>query len=172
MQRPQPEEYGPAFGRYIELVQDENILRALEGQFEELITFLRTVHEVEGDQRHPPYTWSIKEVIGHIADTERIFGTRALRFARGDQAPLPGFDENEYAKVANFDHCKLADLVAELEALRLSHLWMFRNLEEEAWSRQGVANDTPMTVRALAYALVGHAKHHFEILRRRLAGIA
>jgi hypothetical protein len=172
MGRPEPSEYGPAFGRYIDLVQDENIHRALEGQFEEMISFLKTIHELEGNQRHAPYTWSVKEVVGHIADTERIFGTRALRFARADQTPLPGFDENDYARAAEFDHCKLSDLVAELESLRLSHIWMFRNLTGEAWLRTGVASQTTLSVRALAYAIVGHTKHHFDILRRRLAGIA
>lgn len=172
MARPEPREYGSNFGKYIERVAEDDILAAMKSQFEEVAGFLRIIDEIEGNQRHAPYTWSVKEVVGHITDAERVFGYRALRFARGDETPLPGFDENSYAKAGDFDRCRLSDLITEWEHLRLSHLAMFQNLPAEAWSRAGVASETRVTVRALAYAIVGHAKHHYAILRRRLAGIA
>src|SRR5262249_8083458 len=123
----------------------------------------------EGPARPPPYTWSIKEVVGHLADTERVMGYRALRFARGDATPLPGFDENEYAKIANFDRLPLPALVSELDVVRRSHLILFPNMPADAWDRGGEANQNHVTVRALAYILVGHGRHHTAIVRKRLA---
>src|SRR5262249_15927998 len=125
----------------------------------------------EGPARPPPYTWSIKEVVGHLADTERVMGYRALRFARGDTTPLPGFDENEYAKVASFDRLSLPALVGELEIVRRSHVSLFRNLPVEAGDRGGGGNANRVTVRALAYILVGHGRHHTAILLKRLATV-
>src|SRR5262249_41821953 len=98
-----------------------------------------------------------------------IYGYRTLRFARGDSTPLPGFDENAYARLAGSDHCALHDLVAEFEAVRRSHLCLFRNLPDAAWSRMGGANGSLVSVRALAYIMAGHARHHIGILRKRLS---
>jgi hypothetical protein len=172
MHRPAPSEYAPYYGKYISLVQEDDVLAALEAQLGELLPLLRAVPEGRAGDRHPPYTWSIKEVVGHLTDCERVFGYRALRFARGDATPLPGFDENAYARAAEFDRVPLTALVAEFEALRRSHVGMFRNLPDEAWSRAGEANDSAVSVRAIASILVGHARHHETILRRRLAGAA
>jgi hypothetical protein len=169
MHRPSPTEYAPYYGKYVALVPEDDILAALEAQLAELLALLRAVPEEEGNVRHPPYTWSVKEVVGHLTDGERIFGYRALRFARGDTTPLPGFDENEYARVAGFDNSPLADLVLEFEAVRRSHLWLFRNLPEAAWARVGEANGSAVSVRALAYIIAGHGRHHTAILRRRLS---
>src|SRR5205807_115721 len=99
-----------------------------------------------------------KEVLGHLIDSERIFGERALRFARGDAAELPGFEENDYVRQARFDDVPLAELVAEFEHLRRSHLWFFRHLHADAWGRSGIANRHRVTVRALAYIVVGHER--------------
>jgi hypothetical protein len=166
--RPEPTEYAPAVASYVALVPEDDILAVLDSQGEEMIGLLRAVSEEQGGVRHPPYTWSIKEVVGHLIDSERIFAARALRFARADTAPLPGFDEQPYVHVAGFDRLPLAALVAELEAARRSHVWLFRNLPAEAWPRTGVANGHEVSVRALAYILAGHARHHTAILRRRL----
>jgi hypothetical protein len=168
MYLPEPTEYAPAVASYVALVPEDDILAVLESQGQEMIALLRPVPEEQGGVRHPPYTWSIKEVVGHLTDSERIFAARALRFARGDAAPLPGFDEEVYARVAAFDRLPLAALVSELEAARRSHVWLFRNLPAEAWRRTGVANGKEVSVRALAYILAGHARHHTAILRRRL----
>jgi hypothetical protein len=168
MHRPGPTEYAPFYANYIAHVPEEDVLAALETQLADMLALLRAVPEEQGDVRHAPYTWSVKEVVGHLIDGERVFGYRALRFSRGDTTPLPGFDENEYARAANFDRLPLRDLVAELEAVRQSNVWLFRNLPPEAWARSGEANDTPVSVRALAYILVGHGRHHIAILRKRL----
>ncbi len=169
MSRPSATEYNSDYDAYIKLVPEEDILAALETQLGETLSVLKGTAESQGNERHPPYTWSIKEVVGHLADTERIMGYRALRFARGDQTPLPGFDENKYVGAAELDRNKLADLVSQFEAVRRSHLFMFRSFGEEAWMRSGEANNNIVSVRALAYIMVGHARHHTAILRKRLS---
>jgi hypothetical protein len=170
MPRPNSTEYNPDFGKYVALVPEEDILPALASQLEDTLALLRPVPEAQGNVRHPPYTWSVKEVVGHVTDCERVFGYRALRFARGDATPLAGFDENDYARAAESDRRPLADLVSEFEALRRSHLGMFGSLPEAAWLRSGTANGNSVSVRALAYVIVGHVRHHTAILRRRLSG--
>jgi hypothetical protein len=172
MHRPLATEHAPYFEKYIALVPEGDVLAVLQGQLTETLAFLRSIPEPEGNRRHPPFTWSIKEVVGHLTDTERIFGYRALRFARGDATPLPGFDENAYVRAAEFDRRALGDLVDEFEALRRSHLCLLRNLPEEAWSRAGRANDNGVSVRALAYIIAGHTRHHMAIVRQRLSGMS
>lgn len=169
MPRPASNEYAPDFGRYIQLVPEEDVLAALETQLAETVGLLRPVPESVGNQRQPPYTWSIKEVVGHLTDTERILAYRALRFGRGDTTPLPGFDQNPYVPAAEFDRLALGQLVSEFETVRRSHLYLFRVLPGAAWSRGGEANGHYITVRALAYTIVGHGRHHTAILHRRLA---
>jgi hypothetical protein len=166
--RPEPTEYGSFYSHYVALVPDVRILAALESQLAEMVPFLRGVTEEEANTRHPPYTWSVKEVVGHFTDSERVFGYRALCFAREDQALLPGFDENNYVQSAGFDACPLRDLVDEFEFLRRSHMCFFRGLSDSAWQRHGSANGSMVTVRALAYIIVGHARHHGDILHKRL----
>ncbi len=168
MGRPDPTEHDPYYTRYISLVPEGNILAALEGQVADTLALLRSVPEAEATVHHPPYTWSIKDVVAHLTDCERVFGYRALRIARGDATPLPGFDENAYARAAGADAVPLAELAAEFESVRRSHLWLFRHLPAAAWTRTGVANDSPIGVRALAYIMAGHERHHAAILRRRL----
>ena|SRR5438067_8766707 len=170
MRRPDPAEYAPFYASYVALVPEADVLAAMGEQLNEVVDLLRSVPEAEAGVRHPPYAWTVREVVGHWTDAERVFGYRALRFARGDATPLPGFDEGGYARAAESDRRPLPDLVAEFEALRRSHLGLFRNLPGAAWARGGVANDSAVTVRALAYIMVGHVRHHTAILRRRLAG--
>jgi hypothetical protein len=168
--RPDATEYASHYGTYISLVPEEDILDSLERQLEATLTLLRGVSEEEGAKRHAPYTWSVKEVVGHIIDAERIFAYRALRFARNDPAELPGFEENDYVREARFDRRSLADLVDELALVRRGNLLLFRNLDKDAWLRTGIASNARISVRALAYAVVGHERHHVNILRKRLAG--
>ncbi|MFL5244091.1 MAG: DinB family protein [Gemmataceae bacterium] len=172
MARPEASEHAPYYGRYIDLVADGDIVATLASQLAQALPFLRGITEGHGNTRHAPYTWSIKEVIGHLIDTERIFGYRALRFARNDRTPLSGFEENDYVRNANFDACSLQALVDEYEALRRSHISLFGNLSDEAWSRSGSANNSAVSVRALAYIIAGHERHHVTILRKRLAGVS
>ena len=167
--RPAPAEYAPYYETYIRLVPEADVLPVLEAQVEETLALLRNVPEAVANTRHPPYTWSVKEVIGHLTDAERVFGYRALRIARGDPTPLPGFDENAYVRAASFDARPLPALLAEFEAVRRSHLHLFRSLDDAAWRRDGVANDNRVSVRALAWILAGHVRHHLAILRKRLA---
>lgn len=166
--RPDPTEYAPPFETYIKLVPEQDILTQLTLQIESTVALLRDLSEAEAETRHVTYTWSIKEVVGHLIDCERIFGARALRFARNDPTALPGFDENPYVAIAHFDARRLDSLVQEFELVRRSHLLFFGGLDGEAWLRSGIANNHPVTVRALAYVIAGHERHHVNIVRKRL----
>lgn len=170
MSRPGADEHAPYHLTYLANIPEEDILPAMEAQLGRTLALLRGVDERTSLVRHAPYTWSVREVVGHITDTERVFGYRALHIARGDAAPIPGFDENAYARVAESDRIPLAKLTDEFEAVRRSNLLMFRHLKDEDWLRRGTANNATVSVRALAYMIVGHERHHVAILRQRLAG--
>ena len=157
------------FSRYTKLVPDGDALAALVGQVADTLALLRGVPDDQAGVLHPPYTWTIRQVVGHLIDGERVFAYRALRFARGDATPLPGFDENAYAAAAESDRIPLAELAAEFEAVRRATVLMFRHLPPAAWARRGVANGADLGVRELALAIAGHELHHAAILRRRLA---
>lgn len=166
--RPVPDEYAPPFEKYIRLVPAGDIWEILQAQFIEVRGLLGDVSDQNSLVHHPPYTWSIRQVLGHITDCERVFGYRALRIARGDATPLASFDEAAWMANANFDRWPLAELLAEFELVRRSHLLLFAYLEPDAWLRRGVVGNHPATVRAFAYIMVGHAKHHLDIVRKRL----
>jgi hypothetical protein len=168
MARPEASEYARSYENYIRLVPEEDVVEAMRSELARTLEVLRAVPEDESLRRHPPYSWSIRQVVGHLSDSERVFGYRALRFARGDATPLPGFDENVYAAAAQSDRIALSDLADEFEGLRRSHLGLFAGLPEDAWDRRGVANQAEISVRALAYAVVGHERHHMGIVRKRL----
>lgn len=172
MARPDPTEFAPYYTKYVDLVPEENILSALKSQLDETIAILKGVPEREALVRHHPYTWSIKEVVGHLTDSERVFAYRALRFARNDPTPLPGFDENPYVEAAQFDQQPLGDLAASFEAVRRSSMSLFQSLTDAAWHRRGIANNNEVSVRGLAYIVVGHERHHMAIVRRRMSGVA
>ena len=165
--RPVADEHSPYYDKYIALVSEPDAVTALERQLEELLLFFRGLSEAQGALRYAPGKWSIKQVIGHISDGERVFAYRALRFARADATPLPGFDENIYAANGGFDQLPLASLVDGLEAVRRSSIALFRTLDDAAWMRRGKANDAEISVRALAYVIAGHARHHVGILKER-----
>jgi hypothetical protein len=168
MPRPAATEFSSGNAAYIDLVPEDDVVKLLDQQLAEFLGLLAHVSEADGNVCHAPYTWSVKQVVGHLIDCERVFGYRALRFARGDTTPLPGFDEVPYAQAAESNRCRLRDLVAEFEALRRSHILFWRHLPEAAWTRVGEANGQPVSVRALAYIMAGHARHHLAILHRRL----
>jgi hypothetical protein len=168
--RPATSEYGSSVAGYIDLVPEGDIVVVLEKQLAEFVGLLGGITEQQANTVHPPYTWTVKQVIGHLIDCERIFGCRALRFARNDFQPLPGFDEVPYAENANFGVYPIGELVAEFEHLRRSHISFFRYLEDKAWGRSGSANNSMISVRALAYVIAGHMRHHLAILRKRLSG--
>jgi DinB superfamily len=172
MTRPDQTEYNPYYHKYISLVPGENIVTTLSSQIEDTLALLGSVSESQGELRYAPGKWSIKEVIGHLIDAERIFVYRALRMARNDRTPLPGFDENEYVINGNFGDSRLAELADEYQAVRKSSVYLFKHLSEETWTRLGVANDDEISVRAIAYAVAGHELHHLGIIRARYLGIS
>jgi hypothetical protein len=165
--RPGPGEADPYFFRYIDQVPEGDIIDTLSRQASETMAFLRSIPESMGDHRYAPEKWTIREVIGHIADAERVFAYRALRFSRNDTIPVAGFDENTYVANASFSTRSLEDLITEYEHIRYSSIGLFNGLTEEMMSRRGVANEREVTVRALAFILAGHENHHVDILKKR-----
>jgi len=164
---PEGGEYAPHFERYVSLVRGVNILVTLEAQTADVLRTLGNVPEACAGSRYAPGKWSVREVVGHCTDSERVFAYRALAIARGEQAPLPAFDENSYARLAGHDAVALARLLAEFETVRKASLHLLRNLPPEAWVRGGTASGKPITVRALAFVMAGHVAHHMAILRER-----
>ena len=168
--RPAADEHIAYFGKYIALVPESDAIAALENQLADMLPFLRGLTEAQGALRYAPGKWSIKQVLGHVIDGERVFAYRALRFARADETALPGFDENPYAERAGSDERTVASLVKELEHLRRANIEMFAALPADAWSRRGAANGNPVSVRALAFITAGHAWHHMGLIRERYLG--
>lgn len=165
--RPQDNEYASHYARYIQHVPDGDIVEMLEHQIADTLALLGGVSAERADHRYAPDKWSIKEVVGHVSDAERVFAYRALRFARNDQTPLPPFDENEFVRNAGFDRRTLPDLAAELEAVRRASVCLFRSLSDEELVRRGVASGHEITPRALAFIIAGHERHHAKLLRER-----
>lgn len=165
--RPDETEYAPYYGTYVSLVPDGDIIAVLSNQSAETLALLRALPEAEGSYRYAPDKWSIKELVGHVIDTERIFAYRALRFARNDQTPLPGFEQDDYIRNASFNDYSLSDLASEFECIRKSTLFLFKHLDSQAWMRRGMASENEVSVRALAYIIAGHELHHRGILHTK-----
>jgi hypothetical protein len=160
-------EFAPPFERYVALVREPDVRAALERQPDELTDLLRGVTESTAGARYAQGKWSIREVVGHVIDAERVFGYRALCVARGETISLPAFDENLYAQHGGSDNCPLPSLLQEFRVLRESHLLMFGHMPPDAVLRAGIANQHPVTARALAAIMVGHVRHHMAVLRDR-----
>jgi len=165
--RPEPGEYNPYYDRYISLVPGNDILGTLDAQRRQTLLLLSGRDEADGNFSYAPGKWSAKEVLGHVCDTERIFTYRALRISRGDQTPIEGFEQDDYVKNGPFARMPLEEMVEDYIAVRRATLTLFRNLEEAAWTRRGVANNNEVTVRALAYTIAGHELHHRGILEEK-----
>ena len=165
--RPSADEYAPFYAGYVARVPDGDVVATLAAQIATTHDLLAAVGEQRGNHRYAPGKWSVKEVAGHMADTERIMVYRALRFARGDETPLAGFDENAYMPPSGFGERALASVLAELEAVRAGTVAFFAGLPDAAWARGGRANDKYVTVRGLAWIVAGHERHHLDILRER-----
>ena len=168
--KPGVNEYAPYYGRYIELIPEGGVLETLDRQHDTTMSLLRGISDERGLHRYAPGKWSIKEVVGHVVDFERIFSYRALRFARADQTPLPGAEQDDYVKAADFDRRRMMELASEFHHLRQATLLLFRSLDEEALSRRGTASGVEISVRALAYLIAGHERHHTEILKTKYLG--
>src|SRR5215475_3088866 len=167
MNKPDSTEHAPYYEKYISLVPEGEIVATLDRQIEGTLSLIRGLSAAQGDLRYAPGKWSVKEVIGHLIDTERIFAYRALRFARNDATPLPGFDENGFVDNAGFGSRSLSDLADEFEYTRKSNIYLFKSLDGDASLRRGASNNNELSVRAIAYIIAGHELHHAEILRSR-----
>ena len=165
--RPDATEYVPYYDTYISKVPKGDVLKVLEDQRRETQQLLSGLSDAKALHRYAPEKWSIKQVVGHLMDTERVFCYRALAFGRADANPLPGFDEKAWAPAGRFDARALKDLAPELDAVRRATIALFSGLDDEALTRRGVANNNPITVRALAWIIAGHERHHVAILRER-----
>lgn len=165
--KPAPTEHAPEFSKYVTLVAEGDIIQTLEQQIENSLSLLRTIPADKANFRYAPDKWSVKELLGHLIDSERIFSYRALSFARNDQTPLPGYEQNDYVREADFDSRNLADMAEEFATVRRATIQLFRPLNETEWLRHGKANENDVSVRALAYIIAGHELHHMEVLRSR-----
>ena len=167
MQRPASGEYKPYFDRYISLVEEDDILGLLERQIAEIHALLGSLSEEQSQYRYAEGKWSVRAVVDHLIDAERIFGYRALAVSRGDTRELPSFDENEYAAASDADRRDLPSLLDELAGARRSNLAMMRRFDDGAWSRTGTAGGGPISPRALAFIIAGHQRHHARVLQER-----
>jgi len=165
--RPQATEYAPFYAGYVASVRDGDIRDIVREGKEELAATLGSIPESRGGYAYAEGKWSIKTVIGHMIDAERIFSYRVLRLARGDKTPLPGFEENSYAATARSDERTVADLAAEMLDVRVSTIRLLDSIPDDAWERSAMVSIGEATVRAIAYILIGHARHHLKVLRER-----
>jgi hypothetical protein len=165
--RPQTGDYALDYGKYIALVPGGDFLATLASQLRDTSALLSPLTDSEGEFRYAPGKWSIKEILGHVNDAERIFSYRMLRIARGDQTPLPGFEQDDYVKTGNFGARRLSDLLEEFGSIRQATIALARSLDTAAWLRRGVASQNEVTALALAFIIAGHERHHSTILRDR-----
>lgn len=165
--RPEPIEYAAFYRGYVELVPEGDILEILAREGEESAAFFESIPEAMTLFRYAPGKWSVKQVLNHVSDAERVFAYRALRFGRRDTTPLPGFDENDYAEHAPSDARPWDDLVAEFRHVRRATVSLFQSFTPEDVLRRGSASGAEVSVRALAYITAGHALHHVQMIRER-----
>ena len=165
--RPKSDEHIEYYSRYIDRVPEGDIVDTLSRQIPETLAFLRAIPESKADHAYAPGKWTIRQVIGHLSDAERVFQYRAFRFSRADATPVPGFDENSYVDNARFPQQTMTDLINEFEHLRRATIYLFNAMDEEAMSRRGTANDAEISVRAISYIIAGHETHHMDVLRER-----
>ncbi len=165
--RPQQGDYNPYFDNYISLVKGENILTELESNSKITFEFLKSIPEEKGDYAYADGKWSVKQVIIHITDTERVFAYRTLTIARGDNTHLPGYDENIWADNCDSEKRSLDDVIEEFLSVRKSTVHLVKSFDEKIFSRKGTANNNPASVIALLYVIAGHELHHINVLRER-----
>ena len=167
MMKPHPNDYPPFYETYIKLVSDNPIKSVFAQSFEEFKNFIDEIPETKANFKYELNKWTTKQVLQHIIDTERIFNFRALCFARGENQSIPGFDENEYAFLADVDKRNLNELKEELIVVRNSTILLFESFNINMLQRKGIANNTEISVNALGFCIVGHSLHHFNILKER-----
>ena len=165
--RPAPSEYAPAFARYVSLVPETDVMAVLESQGDEVRRVARSIPADRETFRYAPGKWSVREILGHMGDGERVFGYRAFCISRGDKASLPGFEEDDYVAAADYDRHAASILAEDFAALRASNLAVLGRLPGETWANVGTANGTAISLRAIAYVMAGHFRHHVGVLRSR-----
>lgn len=167
MARPSDSEYAPYYARYVSLVPEDGVQAVLAAQPAEVGRNAAGVNAGRERFRYAGGKWSIREVFGHIIDAERVFGYRAFCISRGETASLPSFDENSYVAVSHYDECELQDLLEEFSLVRKANLAVFEQLDDAQWKKMGTASGYPVSVRALAYIMAGHVRHHVIVLQER-----
>lgn len=168
LSRPDATEYAPYYGKYISLIPAAgDLIKLMNEQFSSTITALRQISEAQSFTRYEPGKWSIKETVGHMVDTERIMSYRALRIARGDETPIPGFEQDDYVRTANSDARPFAEIVDEFQKVRQATLALFSTFDETALSRRGTASNLPVSARALTFIVAGHERHHLNVLQAK-----
>jgi len=165
--RPLPTEYAPHQEKYISLVAQGPVLDVLRSQLGDVSAKLASIDESRGGERYQPGKWTVREVVGHMSDAERVYNFRALAFARGDALKMPPYDPDGYVASAGFDSRTMRELIDEFAIVRQATLALFGGLPVEAWSRGGEINGKPLSVRALAYIAAGHVEQHMKVLRER-----
>lgn len=165
--RPLASEFNEYYAGYIAQVPEGDIVSILRAQFAETAAVLERATPEQRVYRYAPGKWSLHEVVGHVVDMEWVFTVRALSFARGLAAPMPGVEQDEFMAVANFAAQSWPDLLAQWRALRNANTLLFSSFDEEAWTRKGIASGNPVSVRALAYIVAGHEHHHMGVIRER-----
>jgi hypothetical protein len=165
--RPTTSEYLPYFDRYVSLVTEDDVLGLLNTQAQTVHSALSGLSEERAAYRYASGKWTVREALGHLIDTERIFGYRALSVARGETFSLPSFEQDDYVAAAGHDRAPVDELAEEFATLRRSHVLLFRHLDDEAWRRIGTVNQHPTSARALAYIMTGHVRHHAHVFSDR-----
>ncbi len=167
MTRPHTAEAAPYYFKYIDLITSDDIVPAIQAQKDETVRFLEGISEEKSLYAYAPGKWTIRELLNHVNDGERVFLYRAFWFARGFQDALPSFEQDVAVQFAQANQTSWAQLVAEFKTVRWATITFFQNLPDEAWSRTGVASDNEVSVRAIAYIIAGHVTHHTHVLREK-----
>jgi DinB superfamily len=164
---PATTDYAPHYAKYIQLVPDGDLLDIMASQARDYQRLLAPLSEDQGNFRYAPDKWTIKESLGHVTDAERVFTYRMLRFARADQTPLAGFEQDDYVRASNCSARKLTDLLEEFAAVRRASITLVRSLDDKAWHRRGVASGKEISVLALGFVVIGHAAHHQHLFEEK-----
>jgi uncharacterized damage-inducible protein DinB len=167
MERPKPNEYAPYYETYIKKLVGNDIIKILSDQLERTTNLFKSISEEKGNFAYAESKWSIKEMLGHMIDTERVFSYRALCIARGEQQPLPGFEQDDYVKAAHFNKSTLSGLADGYQLVRRSNIALFKSFDEESIGRWGTASNNKVTVRAIMFIIAGHEEHHINILNTK-----
>jgi uncharacterized damage-inducible protein DinB len=165
--RPAEREHDPAFSRYIMRVPEGNLIPLFESQTQTTRNFFEKLTEEKANYSYAPGKWSIKEVLGHVLDFERVFAYRTLCIARGEEQPLPGYDENDYARYSGYDRIVLPEILQHYAHVRASTLALLKQIPDDAWTRTGTVNGKSISLRALAYIMPGHERHHMNVIAER-----